>query len=110
MKKNRILTFAVLGAVGYWIYSRNKANKSLNPFAKSKSFASYDGYYGADGINPKRAKKTNYIAGGYDSTHTNPDGSHGATWMSYGGVGAQGYWVSGYVPRGSQTSNYGERP
>jgi hypothetical protein len=39
MKKNTIITIAVLGAVGYWIYSRNKAKKSLNPFARSSSFA-----------------------------------------------------------------------
>jgi hypothetical protein len=35
MVTKKILTFAVLGAVGYWIYTRTKAKKSLNPFTKS---------------------------------------------------------------------------
>ena len=38
MKNKTIVTIAVLGAVGFWIYSRKKAKKSLNPFAKTSSF------------------------------------------------------------------------
>jgi len=38
MKKKTIITIAVLGAIGYYLYSRKKANKPLNPFSKSKSF------------------------------------------------------------------------
>jgi hypothetical protein len=38
MKKNTIITVLVLGGLAYWIYSRKKANKSLNPFSKSKNF------------------------------------------------------------------------
>ena len=45
MKNKTILTILVLGAVGYWIYSRKKANKSLNPFAKSSSFAGDDNFF-----------------------------------------------------------------
>jgi len=38
MKNKTIVTILVLGAVGYWVYTRNKAKKSLNPFAKSSKF------------------------------------------------------------------------
>jgi hypothetical protein len=38
MKVNRILTFAVIGFVGYWVYNRMRQKKSINPFAKSSSF------------------------------------------------------------------------
>ena len=38
MKKKTIITIAVLGAIGYWLYSRKKAGKPLNPFSKSSSF------------------------------------------------------------------------
>lgn len=45
MGTKRILTFAVLGAVGYWIYTRMRSNKSINPFAKSKSFTANEVTY-----------------------------------------------------------------
>jgi hypothetical protein len=45
MKKNTIITIAVVGALAYWIYSRNKAKKSLNPFAKAKSFTADEQTY-----------------------------------------------------------------
>ena len=38
MKKKTIITIAVLGAIGYYLYSRKKAGKPLNPFSKSSSF------------------------------------------------------------------------
>jgi hypothetical protein len=38
MKKNTIITVLVLGGLAYWIYSRKKAKKSLNPFSKSSNF------------------------------------------------------------------------
>ena len=38
MKKKTMITIAVIGVIGYWIYTRNKAKKSLNPFAKSSNF------------------------------------------------------------------------
>ena len=37
-----------LGAIGYWIYTRNKAKKSLNPFSKSSSFDGED-FFNASG-------------------------------------------------------------
>lgn len=38
MKQKTIITIAVVGAIAYWIYSRNKAKKPLNPFDKSSNF------------------------------------------------------------------------
>lgn len=107
MNTKKILTFAVIGFAGYWIYTRTKQKKSINPFAKSNSFDAESSYFNAIG---KPKKKTVYIAGGYDPSHVNPDGTRGATWMSYGGAGVSGYWVSGYVPSGTVTQNLGDRP
>jgi hypothetical protein len=50
MTKNTkiLLGLAVAGAVGYFIYSRKKAGKSLNPFANSSNYAGND-FFNADG-------------------------------------------------------------
>ena len=70
---------AILG-LGYWAYTK---------YGKKKSFANLT------------SKRTQYIAGGYDSNHQNPDGTRGATWISYGGTGAYGYWQPGRVAQGT---------
>lgn len=51
MKKNTIITVAVLGVIAYWIYSRNKANKSLNPFAKSSKFTGDEATFWSETFN-----------------------------------------------------------
>jgi hypothetical protein len=50
MTKNKKILLGV-GAVAliYWVYTRNKAGKSLNPFAKSSSFAGGDDFFKFDG-------------------------------------------------------------
>jgi len=50
MKKNTKIALGLAGAVavGYWIYSRKKAGKSLNPFANSSNYAGND-FFNADG-------------------------------------------------------------
>ena len=40
-----MITIAVIGVIGYWIYTRNKAKKSLNPFAKSSNFTANENGY-----------------------------------------------------------------
>ena len=49
----------------------------------------------------KRKLRSLYTAGGYDSTHRNPDGSYGATWVGYNQDPSQGYWVKGVVRQGT---------
>ena len=44
-----IVGVLALAGVGYWIYTRNKAGKSLNPFAKSTNFTGANGFYNATG-------------------------------------------------------------
>jgi hypothetical protein len=51
MKKKTIITIAVLGAIGYYIYSRKKAGKPLNPFSNSKSFTADEGTFFESAIN-----------------------------------------------------------
>ena len=48
-KTKTIVGVLALAGVGYWIYSRNKAHKSLNPFAKSTSFTGGNGFFNATG-------------------------------------------------------------
>jgi hypothetical protein len=51
MKQNTKIVLGLAGAVavGYWIYSRKKAGKSLNPFAKSTNFTGGDNFFNASG-------------------------------------------------------------
>ena len=41
LSNKTIGTALILGAVAYYVYSRKKANKSLNPFSKSSNFVSF---------------------------------------------------------------------
>jgi len=45
MKQNTIITIAVIGLIALYVMNRRKANKPLNPFAKSKSFTADEGTY-----------------------------------------------------------------
>jgi len=38
------------GVLIYWVWSRNKAGKSLNPFAKSSSFDGDEGFFNLTGV------------------------------------------------------------
>ncbi len=102
MNTKTIVTIAAIAAVGYFIYTRRKSGKSLNPF--SSFTADEDTFFNVSGIGGGKGKRVNYIAGGYDAGHQNPDGTRGATWISYGGAGHLGYWQSGYVPQGTQVT------
>lgn len=51
MKQNTIITIAVIGLIALYVMNRRKANKSLNPFAKSKSFTANEGTYMEGAIN-----------------------------------------------------------
>jgi hypothetical protein len=59
-----------LGAIGYWIYTRNKAKKSLNPFAKSSSFDGED-FFNASGMTSRRGGR---VYGGDAPSPTCGDG------------------------------------
>jgi len=67
-----------------------------NVFAKpesTKSFANADG----DLVGKFFAKQ-------YDPMHINPDGSSGATWISYDDSNIVGYWQKGRVQEGTDMS------
>lgn len=51
MKINRILTFAVIGFAGYWVYNRMRQKKSLNPFSKASSFTADENTFLDDAYN-----------------------------------------------------------
>lgn len=53
-KNKKILLGIGAGVLIYWIYTRNKAGKSLNPFAKSSSFAGDDNFFNA--VDPREVK------------------------------------------------------
>ena len=74
-----ILGVLVVAGVGYYIWSRNKAGKKLNPFS---SFAGDDFFSNASG--------TSRVVGGYDATNNR-------TWIYREGNKGQGYWVNGRV-------------
>jgi hypothetical protein len=96
-KNTKMIVGAVaVGAIVYYAYMQNKKGKTF--FGKQKSFS---GFSGDDNFFNITAKpRAQYIAGGYDAGHQNSDGSRGATWISYGGVGSAGFWQQGYVPQG----------
>lgn len=99
MTKNTkmILGAVAVGAIVYYAYMQNKKGKTF--FGKPKSFS---GFSGDDNFFNITAKpRTQYIAGGYDPSHVNSDGTRGATWISYGGAGSSGFWQQGQVPRGT---------
>ena len=103
MKFNQktIITLIVVGAVGYYLWDRNRKGKSLNPF---KSFAGNEDtdFFNLTGGGKGTKKATTlYTAGGYDPLHKNPDGTRGATWIGYNRDRTQGYWQSGYVQSGT---------
>ena len=45
MKTKTIIGALALGGLAFWIYKRKKDKKSLNPFAKSSSFAGDDNFF-----------------------------------------------------------------
>jgi hypothetical protein len=45
MKTKTILGALALGGVAFYLYKRKKDGKSLNPFAKSSSFAGDEGFF-----------------------------------------------------------------
>lgn len=46
----------------------------------------------------------NFIAKQYDPLHVNPDGSKGATWISYDNSNIVGYWQKGRIQEGTDMS------
>jgi len=46
----------------------------------------------------------NFVAKQYDPSHVNPDGSVGATWISYEGSDLVGYWQKGKIQEGTDVS------
>ena len=67
-----------------------------NVFAKTestKNFANADGELVG-----------NFVAKQYDPLHVNPDGSKGATWISYEDSDIVGYWQKGMVREGTDMS------
>jgi hypothetical protein len=75
--------------------------------SKPKNFANYvdDDFFNFDPptTKPKR-KYQDFIAGGYDPRHQNPDGTVGATWISYDDSNVVGYWQKGRVQEGTEMS------
>jgi hypothetical protein len=45
-----------------------------------------------------------FFAKQYDPLHVNPDGSKGATWISYDDSNVVGYWQKGRVQEGTEMS------
>jgi hypothetical protein len=102
-KTKTILGVVALGAVAYWLYNRNKQGKSLNPFS---NFSGDDNFFNLTAAGGGTKTSPRYVAGGYDANHVNPDGTRGATWISYGGSGSSGFWSTSiglgqYVPQGT---------
>jgi hypothetical protein len=46
----------------------------------------------------------NFVAKQYDPMHVNPDGTQGATWISYNDSNIVGYWQKGRVQEGTDVS------
>lgn len=46
----------------------------------------------------------NFVAKQYDPLHVNPDGTKGATWISYNDSNVVGYWQKGRVQEGTEVS------
>ena len=61
-KNKKILLGIGAGVLIYWIYTRNKAGKSLNPFAKSSSFAGMDNDF-FNAVDPREVKFKTTSAG-----------------------------------------------
>jgi hypothetical protein len=76
-----ILGVLVVAGVGYYIWSRNKAGKKLNPFA---SYVGDEFFSNAVGRGARR------VVGGYDRANNR-------TWIYTEGNMGQGYFVSGKV-------------
>jgi hypothetical protein len=109
MTKNTqtILGVLVVGVVGYLAYKKFYATPKVSKVGgdmkveEEKSFTGDDQFFNLASANaPTKAK---YIAGGYVS----PSMQHpnGQTWISYGGVGASGYWHDGYIAQGTVVTN-----
>jgi len=72
MTKNQKIAIGLgLGVVAYFIYTRNKAGKSLNPFSKSSSFAGGDDFFNASGMTSRRGGR---VYGGDAPSPTCGDG------------------------------------
>jgi hypothetical protein len=87
------LGIAVAGAVGYWIYSRNKAKKSLNPFS---NFASADGtssYYHGKGKNYRIVVPANVTPAMLSTFNNDLD----AIWRSSRYMLNDGYYCNQYA-------------
>ncbi len=91
-KKIKILIGIGIGVGLYFLFNKtikDKIAKTLN--VREANFSNADG--GND-----------YIAKKYDPFYTNPDGSDGATWISYNDSDVVGFWKKGKVQIGTRVS------
>lgn len=109
MTKNTqtLLGVALVGILGYVAYKKFFSTPKVAKVGgdmkveEQKSFSGDDDFFNlASASQPTKAK---YIAGGYVAP--NREHPNGLTWISYGGVGASGYWHDGYIPQGTVVTN-----
>lgn len=99
MVSKEIIKKRLLVGVGFSLVAFLLARVLIKNYYKNKGATSkQSNFIGADGGDDSFVAKT------FDSTHVNPDGTVGATWISYNNSDIVGYWEKGKINIGTKVS------